>query len=139
MKATMVRLAGQVTAIAPLGVVVGLNWSEYTSTVPKTISLTLGGMILALVLALNYFGKLKSVLGSGYTTLVFCALLCTFMQPIIADLEVILYSLLAGETVNKAVFKNWAKKLVESKTDAEQQKKTEEAMSKVFEQWRGRV
>lgn len=139
MKATMVKLAGQVTAIAPLGVVVGLNWSEYTSTVPKTISLTLGGMILALVLALNYFGKLKSVLGSGYTTLVFCALLCTFMQPIIADLEVILYSLLAGETVNKAIFKNWAKKLVESKTDAEQQKKTEDALSKVLEQWRGRV
>lgn len=139
MKATMVKLAGQVTAIAPLGVVVGLNWSEYTSTVPKTISLTLGGMILALVLALNYFGKLKSILGSGYTTLVFCALLCTFMQPIIADLEVILYSLLAGETVNKAIFKNWAKKLVESKTNAEQQKKTEDAMAKVLEQWRGRV
>lgn len=139
MKATMVKLAGQVTAIAPLGVVVGLNWSEYTSTVPKTISLTLGGMILALVLALNYFGKLKSVLGSGYTTLVFCALLCTFMQPIIADLEVILYSLLAGETVNKAVFKNWAKKLIESKTNAEQQKKTEDAMAKVLEQWKGRI
>ena len=139
MKSTMVKLAGQVTAIAPLGVVVGLNWSDYTSTVPKTVSLTLGGMILALVLALNYFGKLKTVLGSGYTTLVFCALLCTFMQPIIADLEVILYSLLAGETANKVVFKNWAKKLVESKTNAEQQKKTEDAMTKVMEQWRGRI
>lgn len=135
----MVKIAGQATAIAPLGVVVGLNWSDYTSTVPKTISLTLGGMILVLVLALNYFGKLKAVLGSGYVTLVFCALLCTFMQPIIADLEVILYSLLAGETANKVVFKNWAKKLVESKTNAEQQKKTEDALANVLEQWRGRV
>ena len=139
MKSTMVKLAGQVTAIAPLGVMVGLNWSDYTSTVPKTISLTLGGMILAFVLILNYFGKLKTVLGSGYTTLVFCAVLCTFMQPIIADLEVILYSLLAGETVNKVVFQNWAKNLVESKTNAEQQKKTEDAMAKVLEQWRGRI
>ena len=67
-KAKKVLLQGGafLTSIAPILVVIGLNWSDYTSSTPSIISLSVGGamaLVLMLLKALDKMPKdMKSVL-----------------------------------------------------------------------------
>jgi hypothetical protein len=89
--------------IAPLAVVVGLNWSHYTQTTASTVSLSAGGGLAAIVFGLKAAGRLPKNMSSIIKYGIAFGIIC-LLEPLILDAKLLVGAALAGEIGDKVIF-----------------------------------
>lgn len=105
-KLGLLRGGAFLSTLAPMGVYVGINWSNIVTTSAEGWSLTVGGVLVCLVVGLQLAGKLGKVLGNGVTVTAAFYVILTLLQPILMQLNDILLCALIGQGVNVVAFKN---------------------------------
>ena len=138
-KLRFAQAGGILGTIAPLATVVGINLDSYVTTNTSIFTLTLGGILLVVVIALAFFGKLKKLLGSGFAV---CGLIFVFsmlFQPVLNELEVLSGAMLAGQGINVVAFKPLCAKLKTQLTDETNEEKTKKILVSAMQQFSGRV
>lgn len=141
-KLNLLKAGGVFTSIAPLVVVIIINWNEYVMAAGgQTWKLTIGGTIAVVLIALSVLGKMKI---SGRKTLFTILLVVVFLlEPIIADMKLLCACALGGEILNGITFEQFAKKYQETITMEKQAninaKATEEVLEKIVNKTSGRV
>lgn len=118
-------------SIAPLAVVLIINWGKYTSTVTDTIKLSFAGVMAVVFLFLKVVGKLKMP-----RRVVFYGLLCLFiwlLQPVIWDLLLLAGMAFLGELVDSIFFQSAIKRTKERIHIEKQTESTSDAVEKKME------
>lgn len=102
-KKILLQLGGYMVSIAPICVVVGLNWDRYTATTASSVSLGVGGGMALIFILLKALGKIpektKPIIKYSVA---FAFVLC--LEPILADLKWLLGAAVIGETLDLSVF-----------------------------------
>ncbi|MBR2070393.1 MAG: hypothetical protein IJ981_03100 [Clostridia bacterium] len=138
-KLRLTQAGGILATIAPLATVVGINLDSYITTKTSIFQLTIGGILLVVVIALAFFGKLKKLLGSGFA---FCGLIFVFsmlLQPVLNELEVLSGAMLAGQGINVVAFKPLCAKYKAEIEEDTTEEKTKKVLVSAMEQFSGRV
>ena len=102
-KKALLSIGGFAVSVAPLAVVVGMKWGEYTHTVTRSVSLGIGGVLAIVLSLLKALGKLpektKPVVKYGVAFGLVCLL-----DPLIADLKLLLGAAFMGEAMDFLMF-----------------------------------
>ncbi len=118
-------------SIAPLAVVLIINWGNYTSTVTDTLKLSFAGVMAVVFLFLKVVGKLKMP-----RRVVFYGILCLFiwlLQPVIGDLLLLAGMAFLGELVDFIFFQSAIKRTKERIHIEKQTESTSDAIEKKME------
>lgn len=118
-------------SIAPLAVVLIINWGNYTSTVTDTLKLSFAGVMAVVFLFLKVVGKLKMP-----RRVVFYGILCLFiwlLQPVIGDLLLLAGMAFLGELVDFIFFQSAIKRTKENILIEKQTESTSDAVEKKME------
>lgn len=105
------------TSIAPILVVIGLNWSDYTSSTPSIISLSVGGAMALVLMLLKALDKMPKDMKSVFKYAI-AFVLVFLLDPIIQDLKWLLGAALIGEVLDISIFE-WMIKRTQKEIDAE--------------------
>ena len=108
-------------SVAPLVGVVAFRWSSYVSTTPKAVSLSIGGAVAVILLALKAMGKMPKNTKPVAVALVATALVYA-LDPLVQDLKYLLTAFTAGELADFAIFQpaiNKTKRAIEATYTAE--------------------
>ena len=82
-KSRTLKVSGFAVGYAPIITLVAMNWQNYVSTPERTWSLGVSGAILVIIATFSAVGKMKTLLGSGYTTLWIAFGVVSAMMPLI--------------------------------------------------------
>jgi len=103
LKLIALYLGGFLVSIAPLVIVVALNFGKYTATKSGSFSLALGGVVACIFFLLKAVGKLpqkvKSVFRYGFLFGIVCLL-----EPLILDLKYLSGACFLGELFYVLIF-----------------------------------
>ncbi len=141
-KLKLLQLGSLITSLAPLGVAVGINWNSYvTAGSSSPLKLTIGGVLAAAMIALTAVGKLK--IKGKYWGLGIALVLVYLLEPILADMKMLLLCVLGGDVLNTITFSNWVNKYKE-KIEINKQadataKATEDIIKEVVSELKGKV
>lgn len=116
-KLFLLHLLSVICSIAPVLVFFFINMDKYTKTVPETVKLTAGGILLFSVVILKVFGKLR--MPSGMVLFGIAFLLTYLLSAIINDIMIFTFLALIGEvlsTIINLIAKAQAKRLEREKT-----------------------
>lgn len=145
-KSRTLKVSGFAVGYAPIITLVAMNWQNYVSTPERTWSLGVSGAILVIIATFSAVGKMKTLLGSGYTTLWIAFGVVSAMMPLIQETQLILGALLAGQTIQRGVFNNLYKremdKLVAQAHKGEMSKQTndiQQVVQQAMAEWSGRA
>ncbi len=121
-------------SIAPLVVVLALNWGDYTKPPGDTVKLCFGGVFALFLICLKVIGKLKMPRRIIFFGVVF--LLAYLLQAVLADIILLSGMALAGELIDLLCFqkpiKTTKENIVIEKTSDATATKVEEVMKKFF-------
>lgn len=121
-------------SIAPLVVVLALNWGDYTKTPGDTVKLCFGGILALFLIFLKVIGKLKMPRRIVLFGVVF--LLVYLLKAVLDDILLLTGMALAGEVIDLLCFqrpiKTTKEKIMIEKTSDATASKVEEAMKKFF-------
>ncbi len=112
-KIALLKGGGFIATLAPLGVYVGLNWDSMVTSTSAGWSLTIGGILVAIVVGLQMAGKLGKVMGGAFTAVFVAWGICKLLSPVIMQLEDILFYCMIGQGINKFGVQNLVKYLEE--------------------------
>ncbi len=129
-KLFLVRLWALVFTFLPLGIGISLNADVYFSTRSAGISLTLGGVMAAVIVVICMLGKAKSVFGSGVTICAVVFVMSILLKPVILNLQFLTGLLLIGYIIHAVVFKPWIKSLQRKITARDNARAFKEEMNK---------
>lgn len=123
-------------SIAPIVVIVALNWGHYTSTPKSSLSLAIGGVMAVILILLKAMDKLpKRVKRIVYYVIGF--FMVWLLEPILLDLKLLLLMAIIGEGLDMALFSWKIKRLKEDiligRTADATSQKVEEAIQRVLE------
>lgn len=123
-----------IISIAPLVVVLALNWGDYTKTPGDTVKLCFGGVFALFLIFLKVIGKLKMPRRIVFFGILF--LLVYLLKALLDDILLLTGMALAGELIDLLCFQRPIKITKESimieKTSDATASKVEEAMKKYF-------
>ncbi len=100
-KIALLRGGGFIAALAPLATYVGLNWDSMVTSTSAGWSLTIGGILVAIVVGLQMTGKLGKVMGGAFTATFIAWGICKLLSPVIMQLEDVLFYCMLGQGINK--------------------------------------
>lgn len=132
MKSKLLRLAGLISSLTPLGIYAGINWEQFAPTTVETVKLGIGGAIvlfLGFKLALKKMNLPKGLFGA----MMVLALLWLF-QAIITDLLNIWMWYTAGLATDVMVFEPLAEQAEETAKIRKQAKITAQTTIEVQRQ-----
>jgi hypothetical protein len=96
-KLRLMQAAGGTLTFAPLAIGVGINFADYIKTPAATAGLTVGGGLVAAIVALQAAGKIKKLLGSGAVVCGVIFAMCVLLEPLILNLKFLTGLMFAGE------------------------------------------
>lgn len=121
-------------SIAPLVVVLALNWGDYTKTPGDTVKLCFGGVFALFLIFLKVIGKLKMPRRIVFFGILF--LLVYLLKALLDDILLLTGMALAGEVIDLLCFqrpiKTTKEKIMIEKTSEATASKVEEVMKKFF-------
>lgn len=132
-KIFLLSLLSFILSIAPVMIYFFINMGRYTKTVPQSVKLAGGGLILLVIVALKTFGHLKIQSRAVAFGLVF--LLSYLLEAILNDLIVFSFLALVGELSEMIVqipIKRMREDIIAEKTAAKTAEKIDEAVKKYF-------
>lgn len=123
-----------IISIAPIVVVLALNWDDYTKTPGDTVKLCFGGVFALFLIFLKVIGKLKMPRRIVFFGILF--LLVYLLKALLDDILLLSGMALAGELIDLLCFQRPIMVTKESimieKTSDATASKVEEAMKKFF-------
>lgn len=124
-KIRLLQAGSFISSLAPLGVVVGINFTEYVKTTASAVSLTVGGALAVIFALLSIYDKAK-LPRKRIWVFAFIFGLAWALEPLIVDLKLLSGAALGGEILNTAFFEapiKRNKRLLEAEEVAEVQAK----------------
>jgi len=115
-------------SLLPLGIVLAVNFGKYTETVPETVKLCAGGVILVVFVVLKVLGKLKMPRRIVFYALVFAG--AWLFAALLEDLLLLSFAALLGEAVDYIVLQPIIARL---KRTREREKTADETAERVEE------
>ena len=116
-KKLLLQIGGFLISIAPIVIVVAFNWGDYTSTVARKVSLSIGGTFALILVLLKAMGKMpKDIKPIIRYSIAFVLVL--LLDPIIANLKILLGMALLGEVLDVAIF-SWQIKKIDREIQAQ--------------------
>ena len=137
-KLRCLQAGGIVASVAPLATVVGLNWENYVQTSRSAVGLTVGGIMLVFLVAVQMLGKARKVFGNGVVVTGFIFVLVCLLEPIILELKLLTGMMLAGQGLNLGV-QVPVRRLQKRLDDENTAKVTSNGVSAALERFSGRV
>lgn len=120
-KLNLLKTGGVISSLAPLGITIGISIPEYIQkNNGSVLSLTIGGIIAIILIAISVLGRLKLPGRIWFFALLF--LMVCLLEPVLADLKLLSGMALAGEGINTAIFNPQVKKLTEQNSMEKQAK-----------------
>lgn len=116
-KIWLYRALGVLVAFAPIAVEVILHRNVYFATKDAGWSMTIGGVIAVIMVALGMLGKLSKYLGSGIRVAGTVFVLSLLLEPILINLKLLSFLLLCGLAVEGMFIKPKVKKLEKKAAD----------------------
>lgn len=116
-KKVLLQCGGFLTSIAPILVIVGLNWTDYTSSTPSIVSLSIGGAMALVLMLLKAIGKMPKDMKSVFKYAI-AFVLVFLLDPLIQDLKWLLGAALIGEVLDISIFE-WMITRTQKEIDAE--------------------
>lgn len=108
----LLQIGSFFVSIAPLIIVLIINWGEYTKTPGETIKLCIGGIMALFFIFLKVIGKLKMPRRIVLFGVVF--LMAYLLQAIMDDMILLSGMALLGEFIDLVCFQGFIKKLKEN-------------------------
>lgn len=133
LKIFLLSLLSFVLSVAPVMIYFFINMGRYTKTVPETVKLAGGGIILLVIVALKAFGHLKIQSRAVAFGLVF--LLSYLLEAILNDLIVFSFLALVGELLEAVIsipIKRMREDIIVEKTASKTAEKIDEAVKRYF-------
>lgn len=123
-----------IISIAPLVIVLALNWGDYTKTPGDTVKLCFGGVFALFLIFLKVIGKLKMPRRIVFFGILF--LLVYLLKALLDDILLLSGMALAGELIDLICFQKPIKVtkeniLIEKTSDATASK-VEEVITRIF-------
>ncbi len=116
-KKLLLQIGGFLVSIAPIIIVVAFNWGDYTSTVARKVSLSVGGSAALIIILLKAMGKIpKDIKPIVKYSIAFVLVL--LLDPIIQNLKTLLGMALLGEVLDVAIF-SWQIKKIDREIQAQ--------------------
>lgn len=137
LKLGLLKAGSFLMTLAPLAVVVGLNWAHYTQTTASTVSLSAGGGLAAIVFGLKAAGRLPKNMSSIIKYGIAFGIIC-LLEPLILDAKLLVGAALAGEIGDKVIFSYPIKRVSETIPIERAAKLNAETLQMVLEN-KGRV
>lgn len=131
-KLKLLQGGGLVTSLAPLITCIAINWNDYVVAAGgQTWKLSIGGTMAVFLIAVAMLGKLKM---PGIKTFFTVLLVIVFLiEPILADLKLLLFCALGGQVLNGISFELLANNYKDKISREKQADTTANAMEKVIE------
>jgi O-antigen ligase len=101
----LLQVGGFVATLLPLIIGVAIDFREYIKTPSSAVSLSIGGSLAVVIVALKTVGKAKKVFGNALIISGVLFALAWLLEPIIVNLKFLLGLLFAGEAIFAIVFK----------------------------------
>ncbi len=131
-KLFFLRFCSFIVSVAPLVVVLIMNWGKYTETPAETVKLCIGGVLCLLFVLMKVLGKLK--IPSRLVLFFVVFLMAYLMQSVLEDLLLLSGMALLGESVDFIFFQKAIKTAEENilvdKTATETAKQVESIIEK---------
>ena len=108
----LLQIGSFIVSIAPLLIVLIINWGEYTKTPGDTIKLCIGGIMALFFIFLKVIGKLKMPRRIVLFGVVF--IMAYLLQAIMDDMILLSGMALLGEFIDLVCFQGFIKKLKEN-------------------------
>jgi len=108
----LLQIGSFFVSIAPLIIVLIINWGEYTKTPGETIKLCIGGIMALFFIFLKVIGKLKMPRRIVLFGVVF--IMAYLLQAIMDDMILLSGMALLGEFIDLVCFQGFIKKLKEN-------------------------
>ena len=108
----LLQIGSFIVSIAPLLIVLIINWGEYTKTPGDTIKLCIGGIMALFFIFLKVIGKLKMPRRIVLFGVVF--IMTYLWQAIMDDMILLSGMALLGEFIDLVCFQGFIKKLKEN-------------------------
>ncbi|MBQ4585113.1 MAG: hypothetical protein IJA82_02765 [Clostridia bacterium] len=101
LKLPLLYLLSFVCSVGPVLIFFFINLERYTKTVPQTVKLSAGGIIVLIIAFLKVIGKLK--LPSRMTVFAIVFLLTYLLESVISDIMILSFLALVGEVLDAIV------------------------------------
>ena len=126
-------LGGFLSSVLPLLALLLIKWEEYTDVPGGAVRLCFGGVAIAVLVALKVMGKLK--LPSRIAVMAIALVMVYLLEAMLADLTLILWVALCGESVDTFLFSPFAKRMKEKISIAKQADATADRVEELLKQY----
>lgn len=131
----LLQIGSFIVSIAPLVIVLIINWGKYTKTPGETVKLCIGGIMVAFFIFLKVIGKLKMPRRIVLFGVVF--IMAYLLQAIMNDMLLLSGMALLGEFIDMVCFQGFMKKLEENILVGKTANATTDQVEKVIQKYIG--
>lgn len=131
----LLQIGSFIVSIAPLVIVLIINWGKYTKTPGETVKLCIGGIMVAFFIFLKVIGKLKMPRRIVLFGVVF--IMAYLLQAIMNDMILLSGMALLGEFIDMVCFQGFIKKLKENILIGKTANATTDQVEKVIQKYIG--
>lgn len=131
----LLQIGSFIVSIAPLVIVLIINWGKYTKTPGETVKLCIGGIMVAFFIFLKVIGKLKMPRRIVLFGVVF--IMAYLLQAIMDDMILLSGMALLGEFIDMVCFQGFIKKLKENILIGKTANATTDQVEKVIQKYIG--
>lgn len=131
----LLQIGSFFVSIAPLVIVLIINWGKYTKTPGETVKLCIGGIMVAFFIFLKVIGKLKMPRRIVLFGVVF--IMAYLLQAIMDDMLLLSGMALLGEFIDMVCFQGFIKKLKENILVGKTANATTDQVEKVIQKYMG--
>lgn len=131
----LLQIGSFIVSIAPLVIVLIINWGKYTKTPGETVKLCIGGIMVAFFIFLKVIGKLKMPRRIVLFGVVF--IMAYLLQAIMNDMILLSGMALLGEFIDMVCFQGFIKKLKENILVGKTANATTDQVEKVIQKYIG--
>lgn len=131
----LLQIGSFIVSIAPLVIVLIINWGKYTKTPGETVKLCIGGIMVAFFIFLKVIGKLKMPRRIVLFGVVF--IMAYLLQAIMDDMVLLSGMALLGEFIDMVCFQGFIKKLKENILIGKTANATTDQVEKVIQKYIG--
>lgn len=128
-KIWLYQLLGVIVTFAPILCEVLIHKDTYFATKEAGMSLTIGGAVAVLMIAMAMVGKLSKYLGSGIRVVGAVFVLSLLLEPILLNFKLLSFLLLCGMCADGIIFKPQVKRLQKLYADEGTAKVLKEALN----------
>lgn len=131
----LLQIGSFIVSIAPLVIVLIINWGKYTKTPGETVKLCIGGIMVAFFIFLKVIGKLKMPRRIVLFGVVF--IMAYLLQAIMNDMILLSGMALLGEFMDMVCFQGFIKKLKDNILIGKTANATTDQVEKVIQRYIG--